>query len=343
MVAAAVLLLAGCGVIPFATQSPRDLASGALQSWSKSPAIRFEGRLSAREGTVRFTVTETRDSRKGEGSGTLDGKPFTYLDASGNQYLKGQSFWQKYCVAGCAGFASAEQAAKGIGERWGRATVPQNPNDLPANDVASALHSLASLGGAVSDLHRDSFQLKKVGTRTIGGHHATQLQACRGCERFWVVQGNPDRLVGFDAEIAGRYLSNVHVTITSVKVPDATAPTPVQTVDPQDPSTLPALYRIAHNEAGRDCNVNSCVLPVGIQNEAGAPQGTSTVQITAAVGATEVGSCSATIPAIPSGGDQDVSCTITGAAWTAWASKAANTLLYVNTTGQITANPPYFG
>ncbi len=333
--AASLFLLASCSGLPFVSQSASQLATGASNSWYKDAAFQFKGSLSTTEGTVDFNVTESSDGSQARGSGTLAGKPFTYLAASSNQYLKGQSFWQQY-YSGANNQNDEQITARGFEEKYAKAT---------GNDVASALGQLSYLGGDVSQLRTDASQFKKGSSRAVNGQQATQLSF--GGDTFWVAQGNPDQLVAFKAATAGQ-LQNVDVTIASTKVPNVSAPSQSETVDPLQPSTLPALYQadsVPNNE--NDCNPNTCVLQADVTNEGGAPEGTSTVQITAQDLDTNanIASCTASIPAIPSGQSQTVSCTISGAAWSNWSNSknAGDGLIFFQQVAQITANPPYLG
>lgn len=347
--AAASLLLPGCARLPFAAQSPGQLASGGFGSWSTSPGFLFSGRLSADEGTLRFTVLESRHGARGKGTGTLDGKPFTYLATPGNQYLKGQPFWEEYCrtaILGCGrpvtgadttqGVApEGKPVAEGIEDRWAQATI---------TDVASSLKKLTSLGGDITDL-RSASRFRKAGTRTIDGREATELTDHSG-DSFWVAQGSPDQVVGFRGDLTDDGMHKVDVTIAFTTAPRVTEPTPGQTVDPDAPSTLPALYQVIFAGASVTCAARSCPVSALVQNQAGAPQGTNTVQISTRdmTRKTAIASCTANIPATPAGEEQSVSCTITGPAWTAWAREntdAYGVVLNLTTTAQITADPPY--
>lgn len=330
---ASLLLLASCSGLPFVSQSASQLATGAANSWYKDPAFQFKGSLSISEGTVDFTVAETSDGSQARGTGSLAGKPFTYLAASSNKYLKGQSFWQQY-YSGANNQNDNQTEARGFEEKYVK---------TEGNDVATALQELGYLGGDVSQLSSDASSFKKGGTRTINGHQATQLTF--GGDSFWVAQGNPDQLVGFKAATAGQ-LQNVDVTISSTKVPNVSAPAQSNSVDPYQASTLPAYYQAdAEPNNENDCNQNSCVLQASITNQGGAPEGTSTVQITAQDLDTNanIASCTANIPAIASGQSQTVSCTISGSAWTNWANSQSGDLIFFQSTAQVIANPPYTG
>lgn len=334
--AASLLLLASCSGLPFLSQSAAQLATGASNSWYKDAAFQFKGSLSTSEGTVEFNVTENSDGNQARGTGTLAGKPFTYVAASSNQYLKGQSFWQQY-YSGANNQNDEQTLARGFENKYAKDG---------GNDVAQAFQQLGYLGGDISQLSSDASSFKKGGSRTINGRQATQLTF--GGDTFWVAQGSPDQLVGFKAATAGQ-LQNVDVTIEPTKVPNVSAPSQSDTVDPNNPSTLPAYYQAesATNNVN-DCSPTACVIQADILNQGGAPQGTSTVQMTAQDPDTnaDIASCTATIPAIASNQDQTVSCTLTGPQWSSWANNAANAgggLFFFNVVARITANPPYTG
>lgn len=333
LAAAAALSLAGCSLIPFASQSASQLATGAASSWYKAAAFQFKGSIAVKEGRLDFTVTESSDGNQATGSGSLDGKPFTYRAASSNRYLKGQTFWQQYY----AGQQDYQSKAKGFEDKYAQAQ---------GSDVADAFSTLPQLGGDISQLQSDAGSFRKGAQRTIDGHQATALSF--GGDTFWVVQGSPDQLVGFKAATAGT-LQDVDLTIASTKVPNVSAPG--QSVNPDDPSTLPAQYSVIDTfdpNGTDDCNPTTCTLHADVTNDGGSPQGTSSVQLTAQDPSTNAGiaSCTATIPAIATNQDQDVTCTLSGGAWTAWATKAADAgdgFATFNIGYQITANPPYVG
>lgn len=326
-------LFTGCSMFPFLSQSPSQLATGAANSWYKASALQFKGSMTVAEGRLDFAVTESEQSQQGKGSGTLNGQAFTYLAASSNEYLKGQAFWQQYYT----GHQSAQLKAKGIEDKYAQAQ---------GNDVVEALQGLTQLGGDITQLQADAHSFKKGSQRTIDGQQATALTF--GGDTFWVAQGNPDQLVGFRAATAGS-LHNVNVTIAPTRVPNVSAPG--QSVNPNDPSTLPAQYEVLDTidpNGFDDCDQNTCVLHADVTNNGGSPQGPGTLQLTAQDPNTNgnVASCSATIPNIPSDQDADVTCTVSGGAWTAWgtnAAKANDGYASFNIKAQITANPPYVG
>jgi hypothetical protein len=331
--AAALLLLGGCSSLPFVAQSAAQLATGASTSWYRDAAFQFKGTLSVSEGTVDFTVTESANGSQGRGTGTLAGKPFFYLAASSNQYLKGQSFWEQYY----SGQSDDQTQARGFETHYAVAG---------GNDVAGALDQLPDLGGDVSRLESDASAFRKDGTRTIDGQQATALAF--GGDTFWVAAADTDQLVGFRATTAGR-LQNVDVTIESTRLPNVSPPPQDQTVDPLQPSTLPARYSVVdatNNESA--CDQNTCQLQADIQNQAGAAQGISTVQLTAQDPNTNgnIASCTVSIPAIAPNQSETLSCTISGSAWNSWATNAENAgggVAFFDVVAQITANPPYTG
>lgn len=299
-------------------------------------AYQFKGRMLVKEGTLDFTATESSDDgEQGTGSGTLAGKPFSYLAVSGEPYLKGQSFWQTYY----GGQPDEQTKVKGFEDNYA---------DALGNDVVDALRALTDLGGA-SECLDGAGSVKKGAQRTINGRRATALTSCG--DTYWVVPGRSDQLVGFKAARADAVttddLQNVDVTIVSTKAPDVS--TPAGSVDPSVPSTLPALYHVQDANDGRwpsdDCAENACTLHAHIRNDGGRPQGTSTVQLTALDPNTlaSIASCSVSIPDIPNNLDQDVSCTVSGAAWNAWAATAGANDTFFHVDARITVNPPYVG
>lgn len=339
---AALGLLTGCALSPFhsqsrSAQSPSQLAKGAFKSFENAPGYRFKGSMSVQEGRLDFTVAEAFSqgdpSSPGTGSGTLAGKPFTYQATTSDSYLKGQSFWQAYYN----GRPDEQTRARGFEDRYASAL---------GNDVAIGLQKLMILGGSNERLAEGS--VKEGPQRTIDGRRATALRS--GGDTFWVAPGNPDRLVGFQGATGDSgELHDIDVTIASTKAPDVGPPG--DSVDPTDPSTLPAQYVVVGGAAPPkpgQCSQNSCAVDTTIRNDGGSPLRTSTVQLTAVDPNTNaaIASCAATIPDIPGNLTQDVGCTISGSAWNAWATNARGAGsgdIFCRVDAQITANPPYIG
>ncbi len=375
---AAAILLAGCAGLPLSPQlpqTPAQLARGAFASWGKAAALRLTGNEQLpNEGMLRFTVTDSADGRQGQATGTLDGKPFSYLATSGKQYLRGQSFWQQYSHNGQQDQPDAT-LAKGFEDKYVRVGVADAPAGLDSgNEVTSSLTEAPRLLGAVTDLKVDAGALwKGNGTRIIGGRRAAPLMFGVNTpfdsftETFWIAQGNPDQLVGYSGRTRDVYSEPFDVTIGPTRVPHhPRAPAPAERVNyPADPSTIPAFYAVEGDPASGswlwgggtslgDCDQNSCQLQASIQNQGGAPQGMGKVAISVQPvqdGSTSSATCTADIPTIASNQNSTVSCKVSGAAWNSVVNEATNPpflgpvplndnlALYA----KITDNPPYVG
>lgn len=100
------LLFTGCTVtvLPPTPQTAKQLARGALGSWSKAGGFRFQGDSTGGQAgaPMHFTATESPDGGQATATGTLGGQPFKYLAvpgkdaAPGTHYLQGLSFWKEY-------------------------------------------------------------------------------------------------------------------------------------------------------------------------------------------------------------------------------------------------------
>lgn len=240
---AAALLLVGCAAISAAPRTPPQsvsrLARGAFQSWSNATAFRFVGtEMLPTAGTLRFTVTESSDGRQGEATGTLNGKPFRYLATSGKQYLQGQSFWREYAAdygAGIPGTAVDTTLVKGFGDKYVQVDDGAAVNGVGYNEVATALPELTRLAGSITDLNTDVNTLRRGNdSRTIDGRQATPLRrdVDNGAfsETFWISQGKPDQLVGFNGVTRDVYSAPFNVTIVFTQVPHVRPPTQGDTV-----------------------------------------------------------------------------------------------------------------
>lgn len=376
----AAILLVGCAAVPFGPQPPQtpaQLAEGAFNSWGTAAAFRFKGSTQLpNEGTLRFALTESADGRRGQATGTLDGKPFMYLASSGKQYLQGQSFWQEYSRNGQQNEPD-HTLAKGFEDRYVRVGGDVGSgNVVPGldshNGVIWSLWQASRLAGAVTDLKAHANALQKGnGSRTIDGRRATPLTfgvntpAGSFTETFWVAQGNPDQLVGYSGRARDFSLQPFNMAIAVTEAPHPRPPAARETVDyPSDPTTIPAFYAVeGYPTTGgwmdvrpsfTACDPNSCRLEAGIQNQGGAPQGQSKAQISvqpANDGTTGSATCTADIPTMAPNQDATVSCTVSGAAWSSVVN-AATSIPFIGPVrltnnlevyAKVADNPPYTG
>jgi hypothetical protein len=321
-------LLSSCEVqlIPFLPESATQLASTAVSSWNSEAAHHFKGSFTASTTTVNVDVAlTTAGVGNGLGSGTADGATFQYLETLQHLYLKGQAFWQAYF----SGQATQQALAKGFQDNW---TVADQ------NNVALGISELPNLSGLEPKLSQEEHSVKKGGTETIDGLAATALTD--GVTTWWVTGGSNGRIVGLDAPTAGG-LSNVHLTMATSAAPVGLQSKLGTTVDPNDPSTLPAYY-FTEGQTEQDpnnCVQSGCAIVVTIFNQGGTPAGPAVVTVTAYVdqAMTQViTTCTASIPStIASGQTGSATCTLSGAAWSAF----TGTTFYV--AEAVTQNPPY--
>lgn len=337
----AVVALTGCSVslIPFGAQkpakppptaaslSPAQLADSAVNAWGKGAAERFQGMFSASGIALSVDVTLAFGSNGGGlGSGTASGAPFQYLSTGQDAYLKGQSFWQAYYN----GQSDQQLLAKGYQGNYTLAA---------GNNVALAIQQLTALGGAVQQLSSDEASLHRAGgPRTIGGRLAVGLTD--GSTTWWVTQQAPVVLVGLRSPAQGG-LQNLNLTMQKAAAPTDLTGQLGTPVDPNDPSTMPALYEVSKvsQQNQNNCTNVVCGFNVTVVNQEGpaAGQGVVTVSTYANQSSTKVlADCTADIPTgLGTNQSTVVQCGVSGPGWQGY----AGTNFYVKAV--VTKNPPY--
>lgn len=338
------LSLSACGVpvVPFAggprSHSPTPtaapavakaslLAGQAVNNWGSGPAEHFQGTFSASGIALSVDVSLAfGSSGAGLGSGTANNTPFNFLSTGENAYLKGQSFWQSYY----SGQSQEQTQAKGYQDNF---TVADN------NNVALAIAQLPSLAGAVSQLSSEMQSVQRGGVRTIGGRQAVALS--QGDTTWWVTEQRPVALVGFKAPVQGG-LQNVDLTMQASTSPPTDLTSQLGTpVDPNNPSTMPAMYQVITVAVQNQSNCTNvvCGFNVTVLNQAGAAAGQGVVTVSAFANQTStkvLADCTANIPTnLGTNQTTVVTCGVSGPGWTGYAGtqfayKAA-----------VTSNPPY--
>ena len=319
------LLLPGCAAIPFLGKSASQLAANASQEWTKAPAHEIAGTLVANGSPISVDVTvSTKSNGDGTGSGRFAGNPFQFLDAGGKAYLRGQSFWQAYY----GNDQDQQTPAKGFEDRWTLASD---------NDVAGAIQHLGNLGALAAELGGNAHEVKKGSDTTIGGQRAAPLTAAG--TTWWVTESDPPSIVKVEATQA-LGMSDVTLFAAARSTVHAAVPGSGAYADPNDPTTLPAYYEVdGDSNDPSACDQNGCPLTITISNHGGQPEGQSVVEDDAYSDSdAPITSCDAPIPAIPSGQQGTVTCTLNGGAWSAFVT-AGNTHFY--TRPAIKSNPPY--
>lgn len=312
---------------PAARASAAQLAGEAVNDWGNGAAEHFQGTLSASGIALSVDVTLAfGSSGAGLGTGTANNAPFQFLSSSRTAYLKGQSFWQTYYT----GQSQEQLMAKGYQENF---TVADN------NNVALAIAQLPNLAGAVSELSSDMHSVRRGAPRTIGGRSAIALS--EGDTTWWVTRQRPVALVGLKTPVQGG-LQNVDLTMQA----SSSAPTDLtgqlgSPVDPNNPSTMPALYQAVDVTVAdqNNCTNVGCGFNVTVLNQEGPAAGQGVVTVSTYANQTSTNVLAACTANIPSGLGTNqttvVTCRVSGPGWQAYsgtrfAYKAA-----------VTSNPPY--
>lgn len=340
------LSLSACGVpvVPFTggtrSQSPTPaptaapahasaslLAGQAVNNWGRGAAEHFQGTFSASGFAISVDVALAfGPSGAGLGSGTASNAPFNFLSTGQNAYLKGQSFWQTYYN----GQSQEQTLAKGY---QGNFTVANT------NNVALAIAQLPSLAGAVSQLSSEMQSVQRGGVRTIGGRQAVALS--QGATTWWVTEQRPIALVGFKTPVQGG-LQNVDLTMQESN----SAPTDLTSqlgtpVDPNNPSTMPALYQVVSVAVQNQSNCTNavCGFNVTVLNQYGAAAGQGVVTVSTFANQTSttvLADCTANIPGnLGTNQTTVVNCGVSGPGWTGY---AGTQFAYK---ADVTSNPPY--
>ncbi len=310
-----------------AQKSASLLAGEAVNNWGSGAAEHFQGTFSASGIALSVDVSLAfGSSGNGVGSGTANNIPFTFLSMGQNAYLKGQPFWQTYY----SGQSQEQQLAKGYQENY---TVA---ND---NNVALAIAQLPTLAGAVSELSSDQQTVQRGGLRTIGGRQAVALS--QGDTTWWVTEHGPVALVALRTPVQGG-LQNVDLTMQeSTSVPSNLTGQLGTPVDPNTPSTMPALYQVVTVAVQNQDNCTNvvCGFNVTVLNTRGAAagQGVVTVSTYANQTSTQVlADCTANIPTnLGTSQTTVVNCGVSGPGWQGY---AGTQFAYK---AEVTSNPPY--
>jgi hypothetical protein len=329
----AAIILSSCTVslFPYLSESASQLATTAVTNWEGQSAHRLQGSFQVQGLDLTTDAIISTYAMSGTASGTANASAYEFLEVGGKTYLKGQAFWQTYY----SGSSDDQLVAKGFQENW---TVAGG-----ANQVAGALSGLSSLDNLITVLSNEAQHVKKGAQRTYQGRPVTELTDGSG-HAWWTTQGSDGRVVEVVAASSGS-LSQVALTVAPAPMPRGLAGRLAQpVVDPNQPSTMPALYEVLGQQQTGACDQSGCGVDVTVENKAGAPAGPGVVTVTAYrdAGHTQtITSCTATVPAsIATNQSGTASCTLAGAPWSAFVSASPNGASFYYQ-GQVTSNPPY--
>jgi hypothetical protein len=334
----AVLVAAGCAGGPTGPSgpSPHDLAAQAVREMTSHKTVHVKGTFTGgRDLQVDLTMATAKDG-DATMTGSLDGAPITLAVVDGKTFAQGAEMWPKV--------GADSEDARAFGAKW----VLVHPDDLTTNgstltSIAPALRQLLSMRAKNGSSLAGPFSLGR--TVNVDGKKAMELKA--GGVTWDVTASTPHRILRVsagDAKEAAGPLSDVRLDADHNATLQAAAPP--QYLDIKDDSTWPARYDVDDDpDTGDDCNQFSCPMSVSATNEAGPPEGQSTVTITAKTPAGDpIASCSAPIPALAHGQSATVSCAITGDGWKSYVDNNAPEGGFAKFQASVSvSNPPYDG
>jgi hypothetical protein len=298
--------------------SADELAAQAFASLDRAPATHLTGGFAnaGRRFTLDCTVSRAGDAK---GSVEIDGRPYQLLVSGGRTFVSGQGFGASYGDA---------KVARLYGDGWVM---------LDATGVSS-LGGLATPCSVGRALREKRFQLKKKdGEARVGRQPAVELSDSSG--KLFVSAGKQPRLLRIESARGYRApdgSSDVRLDFSypaSIEI----AP-PGAFIDPANPRTFPAHYVAEGVRIGR-CDASGCSLTASIRNLAGPPvgQSTATLKLRSADNS-DLGGCTVNLPAIEFQQAQEVSCTVSGGAWSGFYANSADRQYFARATVQ---NPPY--
>jgi hypothetical protein len=297
--------------------SPGELAGQAFVSLEQAPATHLAGSFGNAGRTFTIDCTVNRDG-EARGSVTVDGRGYQLIVSGGRTYVQGQGFW--------AAFGDAA-AARVYGESWVL---------LDANGVNS-VGGPASPCSVGRSLGNRRLQLKKDGDARVGRQSAVQLSDSSG-RLYLSTEKQPRVLRILSARGYRTPDGSSDLKLDFSYPPRADLLAPGAFVDPADPRTFPAHYSAETVTTGR-CDASGCAITATVRNLAGAPAGRSTATLRLrAADSSDLGSCTADLPAIAYQQTQEVSCTVSGAPWSRFYGASSDRRYFARATIQ---NPPY--
>lgn len=299
--------------------SADQLASQAFANLDSAKVAHVKG--SFVNGERRFTLDCTTD-HAGNAQGTIgvNGGNYEVLVTSGQTYVRGHGFWSSF---------GDEKVARLYGDSW---VALQTGSQRSLAGVASP----CTLGQTLRDRR---FQLTKGGTSRIGREQVVELSDSSG--KLYVTPSKPShllRMVSSPGYRAPDGSSDVHLDFdypTHLQV----AP-PATFIIPSDPKTFPAHYVAEPAKLGK-CDASGCAVSAAVHNYAGpaAAQSSATFKLRANDGS-DLGSCNVNLPPIDYQQTQEVSCTVSGPAWSKFFTDSTDRQYFAEVSVQ---NPPYDG
>lgn len=207
-----------------------------------------------------------------------------------------------------------KQLAKGLAGRW----VVSHDSTLGRN-LSEFVNTTEWDKGT-----RSRTALQKGETKTINGRAALRLSDPTG--EIWVTTQQPTQVV------------RVRITAPSAFSYDLSYPSsfsvaaPANAIDPDDPKTLPALYRIVAHDSLPPCDPAACRLGEVVTNDYGGltpgDKPKVTIKVSRADNRQSLGECTADVPVIPHAETVKVSCVVASQALIDYANSGQTTFYH---------------
>jgi hypothetical protein len=273
----------------------------AMSHWTAHHVVHETGSFSLNGHRYQLDVTQQLPGGDGQGTVSVDGTSLQYRYAGGSAYVVGPQEW----------WAGREpKLAAFLAGKW--ATSQALAEDLSTTTLRRSLTMLdRALPGKTYN--------QKGGTIRVNGAEAVKLSDSTG--DVYVTTGSQSRFVRLVSRPAFRTPDGVSAIRIDLDYPAAlTVQPPDQAVDTAVPKTLPARYTLVEGsfKHGTDCDTaNRCTLTDTVRNVGGPQVDNPSVEfhLNKADGG-DLGGCTAAIRPVANEQTEDVSCTVSGQAWT---------------------------
>jgi len=302
-----VLVLLALGVVgggggPFAIGGPpaSQYVGQALDHWAATRVIHETGTFSMDGHRYKLDVTEQRQG-DAQGTVTIDDKSVQYRYVGGRTFVLGaQDWWTSRTDPKLSGYLAG---------KW--ATTPTEADEL---STTTLVRSLSMLDQA---LPGQSFGQKGAATRVDG---VAAVKLSDGSGDVYVSTSRPVRFVRLVSSSSYRTADGVSEVKVDLDYPGSLSvqpPDPVVNTD--DPKTLPARYA---EEPGSfkfsSCDsASGCTVTATMRNQGGPQVGDPSAEFRLnRIDGGDLGGCTAPIRPVANDQTEDVSCRISGQAWT---------------------------
>jgi hypothetical protein len=292
---------------PLFTRTSDQYINDAIHQQLTAPVVHVAGKL-AQGGHVFDVNVASNKLGDSQGSVGVDGvPPYQYRFAQGKAFAQGdQAYWDRKL--------GDDRLAKFLMTKW----VVSSPTSLDFS-LDALTREVLLLDVATPGSHPG---LHKVGGTTIKGVRVVHLTDAAG--DLYVTLSQPNRLVRVVSQIGYIAAGNVSRLNLDVDYPaNLTVDTPAQAVDPNDPRQLPARFTyVADSFKFVNCDGPSvCQMSATVRNLRGQIVGDAHAdfKLTKDADNSDLGSCTAPIKQVDYNQTEDITCTVSGSAWVAFA------------------------